>query len=102
ATESCVSEVSMAWDSYYAEVQSAYDRIAFSYDETVGRALVSQRAKSLAAKLIRAVTPTGGWLLDIGCYTGGESLLLAQRGFRVVGVDLSPKMIELSRARAKR
>ena len=92
----------MSWESYYAEVQSAYDRIASSYDETVGRALVSQRAKSLAVELIRGVTPAGGWLLDIGCYTGGESLLLAQRGFRVVGVDLSPKMIELSRAKAKR
>jgi len=92
----------MSWDSYYAEVQSAYDRIASSYDETVGRALVSRRAKSLAVELIRAVTPLGGWLLDIGCYTGGEGLWLAQHGFRVVGVDLSPKMIELSRAKAER
>src|SRR6266571_2085679 len=100
--ESCVNEVCMDRGSYYAEVQSAYDRIASSYDETIGRALVSRRAKSLAIELIRGVTPAGGWLLDIGCYTGGESLLLAQRGFRVVGVDLSPKMIELSRAKAKR
>lgn len=92
----------MDLEGYYAEVASAYDRIAAEYDETVGRSLVSRRAKRLAADVIAQVSPPGGWLLDVGCYTGTEGLLLAQRGFRVVGVDLSPKMIELSRAKAKR
>ncbi len=48
----------------------------------------------------------GGWLpdrpgdlLDLGCGTGSLSLLAAERGFRVTGVDLSPRMTE--RARAK-
>ena len=92
----------MDWESYYAEVESAYDRIALEYDETVGRALVSRRAKTMAAELIGRVSPPGGRLLDVGCFTGTEALLLAQRGFRVVGVDLSPKMIALSRSKAKR
>ena len=92
----------MDWNGYYDEVQSAYDRIASEYDETIGRALVSRRAKGLALEVISRVTPPKGWLLDVGCYTGTESVLLAQRGFRVVGVDLSPKMIELSRAKARR
>jgi len=92
----------MDFDGYYASIASAYDRIASEYDETVGRSLVSRRAKGLAAGMIAQVSPSGGWLLDVGCYTGTESLLLAQRGFRVVGVDLSPKMIDLSRAKAKR
>lgn len=40
-----------------------------------------------------------GDLLDLGCGTGSLSLLAAERGFRVTGVDLSPRMTE--RARAK-
>jgi len=90
------------WESYYAGVRSAYDLIASEYDEMVGRALVSRRAKTIATELIAHLSPQGGSLLDVGCYTGTEALLLAQRGFRVVGIDLSPNMIELSRSKAKR
>ncbi|MEW2397650.1 class I SAM-dependent methyltransferase [Streptomyces sp. NPDC046862] len=38
-------------------------------------------------------------VLDLGCGTGSLSLLAAERGHRVTGVDLSPAMID--RARAK-
>ena len=92
----------MSWDAYYAEIQSAYDRIASTYDETIGRALVSRRAKDLAVSVISRISPPGSLLLDVGCYTGTEGLLLARRGYRVVGVDLSPKMIELSRSKARK
>ncbi|MFJ3335957.1 class I SAM-dependent methyltransferase [Streptomyces sp. NPDC086766] len=47
-----------------------------------------------------------GWLpgrpcdvLDLGCGTGSMSLLAAEQGHRVTGIDLSPAMVE--RARAK-
>jgi 2-polyprenyl-3-methyl-5-hydroxy-6-metoxy-1,4-benzoquinol methylase len=88
-------------DSYYARVQSAYDEIAPQYDNSVGRTSVSRRAKQLALQRIKEVTPAGGSLLDVGCYTGIEALLLAQQGFRVVGVDLSPAMIRIAEAKAK-
>ena len=38
-------------------------------------------------------------LLDLGCGAGPLSLQLSQHGFRVWGVDLSPALIELARAR---
>ncbi|MGX4693087.1 class I SAM-dependent methyltransferase [Streptomyces sp. JNUCC 63] len=38
-------------------------------------------------------------ILDLGCGTGSLSLLAAEQGHRVTGVDLSPAMVE--RARAK-
>ncbi|MFC8429390.1 class I SAM-dependent methyltransferase [Streptomyces sp. NPDC057253] len=38
-------------------------------------------------------------VLDLGCGTGSLSLLAAEQGHRVTGVDLSPAMVE--RARAK-
>jgi SAM-dependent methyltransferase len=47
-----------------------------------------------------------GWLpghpadvLDLGCGTGSLSLLAAERGHRVTGVDRSPNMVDLARAK---
>jgi SAM-dependent methyltransferase len=88
-------------DAYYARVQSAYDGIALEYDNSVGKTAVSRRAKQLALQTVRHLTPPGGLLLDVGCYTGIEALLLAQYGFRVVGVDLSPAMIRIAEAKAR-
>lgn len=40
-------------------------------------------------------------ILDLGCGTGGHSLILAERGYRVTGIDISSKMLEISRKKAK-
>lgn len=90
------------WEDYYARIQDAYDHIAEEYDATVGRYAVSRRAKKEALGAIERLTPRGGQLLDIGCYTGEEALLLARKGYRVVGTDLSPRMIGLARQKASR
>jgi len=39
-------------------------------------------------------------VLDVGCGTGGYALALAGRCRKVVGVDLSPRMLELGRKKA--
>jgi len=39
-------------------------------------------------------------ILDLGCGTGGHALLLAKRGYRVVGVDRSQPMLAQARAKA--
>ncbi|RYG75598.1 class I SAM-dependent methyltransferase [bacterium] len=41
--------------------------------------------------------PRGASLLDVGCGTGRHARELSRRGYRVVGIDLSPKMIEVAR-----
>jgi SAM-dependent methyltransferase len=41
-------------------------------------------------------------LLDLGCGTGTHALLLAARGYAVTGVDRSPAMLELARAKTAR
>lgn len=40
-------------------------------------------------------------ILDVGCGTGRHALELARRGYDVVGVDLSPSMIEQGRRAAR-
>lgn len=41
-------------------------------------------------------------VLDVGCGTGVISLLLAELGHDVVGVDFAPEMLEYARAKARR
>lgn len=41
----------------------------------------------------------GGPLLELGCGTGRLLLPLARAGFQVVGVDMSPRMLELAQAK---
>lgn len=39
-------------------------------------------------------------VLDLACGTGNMTLLLAERGYRVIGLDASPFMLEKARAKA--
>ncbi len=41
-----------------------------------------------------------GRLLDVGCGTGSLAAALAERGFRVWGVDASPEMVAAARAKS--
>ncbi len=40
-------------------------------------------------------------VLDLGCGTGGHALILAKRGYYVVGVDRSEEMLEIAKRKAK-
>ncbi len=44
---------------------------------------------------------TGGPLLELGCGTGRLLVPLAEAGYRVTGVDLSPEMLRLAAAKAE-
>ncbi|QWV95078.1 class I SAM-dependent methyltransferase [Geomonas oryzisoli] len=50
--------------------------------------------------LIRRHLPSAGSVLDLGCGTGRHALLLAGRGYRVTGVDVSEEMLRTARAQA--
>jgi len=77
-----------------------YDRVAPEYDAWAGGL-----HGRVAAKLVDVAAPRrGGAVLDVGCGTGLVTELLAQRvGARgsVVGIDLSPRMLALARARSQ-
>jgi ubiquinone/menaquinone biosynthesis C-methylase UbiE len=45
--------------------------------------------------------PRSGRLIDLGCGTGRLLIPLAQRGFRVLGVDLSQEMLTVARHKAR-
>jgi len=44
--------------------------------------------------------PEGSHILDVGCGTGRHAIALAQNGYRVTGVDISPAMLNEARKSA--
>lgn len=56
--------------------------------------------RTLAQMAAEAATP--GRALDVGAGTGYVGLYLAQRGWQVDAVDISPRAVELARANAER
>lgn len=40
-------------------------------------------------------------ILDLGCGTGGHALILAERGYKVIGIDLSWEMLKIGRKKTK-
>jgi SAM-dependent methyltransferase len=65
------------------------------------RAAAARRAdpSPTALRALEAL-PEGGTVLDVGCGAGATSLPLARRAGRIVGVDVSPEMLERFREQA--
>jgi len=78
-----------------------YDRESAAWErrryEPADRELVERTADGLA----NVVAPPGP-VADLGCGPGAHALALARRGYDVVGVDGSPRMIEVARKRSAR
>ena len=72
----------------------AFDRPA---DHSLNDPDVRQAWRAL---LLGALPPPPARTADLGCGTGTLSVLLAESGYEVHGLDLSPRMIELARDKA--
>jgi predicted TPR repeat methyltransferase len=83
-----------------AYVQCTFDRFADSFDEVLTR-LEYRAPQLLVDSVVRSLGTGQGHLdvLDAGCGTGLCGVLLKSWARRLVGVDLSPKMIEKARLR---
>ena len=67
----------------FGEQAQAYDRFRPSYPDAVIDELLGP-------------VPAGLEVLDVGCGTGIASRLMAQRGAKVLGVELAPQMAEIA------
>src|SRR4051812_12422615 len=78
-----------------------YDRESASWerrrDEPEHRDLVDRTAD----EFYRFVEPPGP-VADLGCGPGAHARALARRGYEVTGLDVSPRMVDVARARAAR
>ena len=79
----------------YAGIGRHYDRHGWDwYAPTYGSRLLALLEES-------GIGP-GASILDAGCGTGTLALLLAEHGYQLTGVDLSPRMIDLARVKDAR
>lgn len=77
------------------EIVSDFDTIAAALAESRARTELTASERAL----LRHVPPYARHAIDVGCGDGVVARALAQRGLRVTGLDLSPRMIALASAR---
>jgi len=84
-----------AGDDAGAEIARAYDRWASSYDAD------DNRTRDLDARVLREsdLAVNGRDVLELGCGTAKNTLWLAERARRVVGLDFSRGMLDVARSR---
>jgi SAM-dependent methyltransferase len=75
-----------------------YADFAWAYDYLVDRPVADECAGMVAILVRRGIAPRAS-LLDAGCGTGRYAVELARRGFVVTGVDRSPDLLAVARAR---
>ncbi|MFJ1975144.1 class I SAM-dependent methyltransferase [Streptomyces sp. NPDC087903] len=77
-----------------------WDTRAASFDEEPDHGLRDTGVRRAWADRLRGWLPAAASdVLDLGCGTGSLSLLAAEQGHRVTGVDSSPAMVDLARAK---
>jgi 2-polyprenyl-3-methyl-5-hydroxy-6-metoxy-1,4-benzoquinol methylase len=81
--------------------QTAYDPFAVQYAAMVERREAAGiEADPVVPRLLEQIGDVAGLqVLDAGCGEGYLSRLLAERGAHVTGIDISPRLIELARAK---
>jgi SAM-dependent methyltransferase len=78
----------------FADYANYYDSLYHDKDYAAEASFVEQR--------IQRHLPDARSLLDLGCGTARHAIEFAQRGYAVEGVEISPQMVELARARAQK
>ncbi|MFG3156592.1 class I SAM-dependent methyltransferase [Streptomyces sp. NPDC048219] len=77
-----------------------WDSRAAAFDEEPDHGLRDPGVRRAWAARLRSWLPgRPADVLDLGCGTGSLSLLAAEQGHRVTGVDRSPAMVELARTK---
>jgi SAM-dependent methyltransferase len=83
------------------ESRKIWNAEATSFDNEPDHGLRDPVVRAAWTKLLQESLPTHKTsVLDIGCGTGSLSLVLAELGWKLTGIDLSPDMIAHAQAKA--
>lgn len=81
-------------------IAAFWDGTADTFDAEADHGLRDPAVREAWSGRLRAWLPAPpADVLDLGCGTGSLALLAAEAGHRVLGVDLSPRMVALARAK---
>jgi SAM-dependent methyltransferase len=90
-------------DELTRDARSLWDAEAATFDDEPHHSLDDPLLRSQWWDVLEPIVPAPPALVaDLGCGTGSLSVLLAERGHTVIGIDVSPRMIERARAKAAR
>ncbi|MDP9361235.1 MAG: class I SAM-dependent methyltransferase [Acidobacteriota bacterium] len=78
----------------------SYGAFAYAYDQALGERYF-RAVRRLLAEVMERYPAAGTTHLDVACGTALAIPFFASRGFDSTGVDLSPVMLQLARARAR-
>ena len=85
-----------------ASITDYWDAAAPAFDDEPDHGLRAEPTRAAWARLLHSWLPSApAKVLDVGCGTGSLSLLLAEAGHDVTGVDLSPRMVEAARTKLR-
>jgi SAM-dependent methyltransferase len=88
-------------DRSLTDPRKLWDAAAATFDEEPDHGLRDPAVRGAWTALLKtALPPTPSRVLDMGCGTGSLSVVLAELGYTVTGVDFSPAMIAQAEAKA--
>ena len=83
------------------EVRDAYDKLAKTYHKKRKQGTFYNEFLEMPATLSFLKNVKNKRVLDLGCGTGIYSKILKNRGAKVFGIDISPKMLEIAKSNVK-
>lgn len=84
------------------EVRRYWDNEAAKFDDEADHGLRDPVVRKTWKNLLQEWLPEPPrMILDIGCGTGSLSILMAELGYSVTGIDLSPEMISQAKGKAQ-
>lgn len=79
-----------------------WDNEADTFDQEPDHGLLDADVRAAWQELLeKSLPPPPAVILDVGCGTGSLSVLLAEAGYAVAGIDFSPAMISQAKAKAQ-
>ncbi len=82
-------------------VRAAFDRVGGSIERVAGANPVNAWMRGACRAACLAEFPQGSRLIEIGCGAGADATFLAERGYRILALDVAPAMVEATRERAR-
>ena len=76
-----------------------YENLSSDYDQRFDNPRINYMRS--VEKIVLLDSLKMGLVLDIGCGTGEQAVFLAEKGYRVLGVDISREMIKIAKDRIK-
>ena len=76
-------------------IHGSYEGFAYVYDTFMDNVPYEEWAEYVTG-ILQEYGITDGLVLDLGCGTGSMTELLAEKGYDMIGVDLSADMLEIA------